>query len=71
MKWINVKDKLPKKEHPEDIYTNCTCGILNILVVYDAVYHHADKKFYRNMDTSHFDLPIAATHWMIIGCPKK
>ncbi len=69
MEWIPVKTKEPTKENEWDVYTNCTCGIKNEAVIEDAVYYHAEKKFFHNQDTSHRN-PIPATHWIKLEPPN-
>ena len=68
-KWIPITKQEPPKEHESDVNTNCTCAIKKKVVVADAVYYHAEKKFFHNQDTSH-GYPIKATHWMFLTPPK-
>lgn len=69
MEWIPITKQEPPKENEWDEYTNCACGIKNEQVIADAVYYHAEKKFFHNQDTTH-GYPIPATHWMLLTPPK-
>ena len=63
MNWIPIKEQEPIKENEFDVYTNCICGVAKKYAIPDAVYYHAEKKFFHNQDTIHSN-PIPATHWM-------
>lgn len=69
MKWISVKDRLPKKQY----YTDCHFNNLNIrYIVYNGKYviigHWKENKFY-NTSNAH---PLKnITHWMELPEPPK
>lgn len=70
MNWKKTNESEPPRENEFDVYTNCMCAIANKLVITDAVYYHAEHKYFHNQDTSHSN-PIPATHWHETLQPPK